>query len=159
MKPNPEPIDTNDTAPDARKRWMGVLARAGTDQLKAALADLDKQPEYEYLRPPEIGMTMVRGRAGGKGEQFNLGEMTMTRCSIKMNNGHVGHGYIAGRDKPHAELAAIFDALLQSSKHGQTLLAKVIDPIESELKNNRQNQAAKIAATKVNFFTMVRGEN
>ena len=104
-------IDSMCHGTKSRKFWMGTLARTNAKQLRQALANLDLAPEYDYLRSPEIGMTMVRGRAGGKGQQFNLGEMTVTRCSVKIQEGFVGHGYVAGRDKIHAELAAVFDAL------------------------------------------------
>jgi len=159
MKPNHE---TNDTLPhemSARKRWMGVLARAETARLEAAFSTLETVPQYDYLRPPEIGMTMVRARAGGKGERFNLGEMTMTRCSVKTADGLVGHGYVAGRDKLHAELAAVFDALLQSQELSPALIRDIIDPLEAHYTDKRLEQSAKTAATRVNFFTMVRGED
>ncbi len=145
------------TAP--RKRWMGVLARSSADELTKRLESISPAPEYEYLRVPEIGMTMVRGRAGGDGQPFNLGEMTTTRCSVKLDSGMVGHGFVAGRNKAHAELAAIFDALLQSPVLGASLLSDVIAPLNHKQQQRREEQAAKTAATKVNFFTMVRGED
>lgn len=159
MKPNHEMIDTLPHGTDARKRWMGVLARAETARLETAFSALETPPQYEYLRPPEIGMTMVRARAGGKGERFNLGEMTMTRCSVKTADGLVGHGYVAGRDKLHAELAAVFDALLQSPEQAPALTRDIIAPLDERYRNQRLEQSAKTAATKVNFFTMVRGED
>lgn len=159
MKPNTTANDTHIQGESARKRWMGVLARAETTYLQEALSSLDTPPEYRFLRPPEVGMTMVRGRAGGKGKQFNLGEMTMTRCSVRTHDGLIGHGYIAGRDKKHAEIAAVFDALLQSPEHTTVLTQDIIDPLERQQRERLLNKAEKTAATKVNFFTMVRGED
>ncbi len=137
---------------------MGVLARATATQLEAALAECGPLPEFEYLRRPEIGMVMVRGRADAKGDQFNLGEMTVSRCSVKNADGLVGHGYVAGRNKRHAELAAVFDALLQSFEHG-SVCREVIATLAGEQHVARKKRNAKTAATKVNFFTMVRGED
>ena len=68
---------------------------------------------YRVLRGPEAGLVMVRGRAGGGGAPFNLGEMTATRCTVRTEAGFVGHAYVAGRNERQAELAALADALLQ----------------------------------------------
>ncbi|HET8996655.1 MAG TPA: phosphonate C-P lyase system protein PhnG, partial [Acetobacteraceae bacterium] len=98
---------------DDRRHWMAVLARASAAELQSALAAVGALPEYIRLRGPEPGLVMVRGRIGGGGGAFNLGEMTVTRCAIRVAHGTVGHAYIAGRDERRAELAALCDALLQ----------------------------------------------
>lgn len=159
MQPVSHTIDTEPANTAARKRWMGILARAATEQLRQALVGLEPRPEYEHLRPPEVGMALVRGRAGGDGDRFNLGEMTLTRCSVKTADGRIGHGYVAGRDKRHAELAAVFDALLQCPERGGNVMQRVIEPLGREQSERRAEQAAKTAATRVNFFTMARGED
>jgi len=142
-----------------RKKWMGILSRTHPQCLQDALAGLGSLPEYVYLRTPETGMIMIRGKADGTGQQFNLGEMTMTRCSIKTGAHLVGHGYVIGRDKRHAELAAFYDALLQSDEYGPTILREILSPLQAEIEKKWRTQAQKTAATKVDFFTMVRGEN
>lgn len=147
---------TEPTAP--RARWMGILARATLAELEAAWAGLASQPDYEMLRRPEIGLIMVRGRAGGTGNPFNFGEMTVTRCAVRLADGTVGHCYAAGRDRRKAELAALLDALLQSGG-GAGLDERVIAPIASRQAEDRALVSRKAAATKVDFFTMVRGDN
>lgn len=159
MKPDSDMKAPMDRQTRARKEWMGVLARSGTDSLEAAYARLDPEPRFEHLRPPEVGMTMVRARAEARGERFNLGEMTMCRCSVRLEDGSVGHGFVAGRDRRHAELAALFDALLQDPDSGPALRRAVIDPLSASLAEGRRQRAAKTAATRVNFFTMVRGQD
>jgi alpha-D-ribose 1-methylphosphonate 5-triphosphate synthase subunit PhnG len=159
MKPDTTTIDSMCLGTAARKRWMSVLARAKAERLEQALATLETPPQFEHIRPPEVGMALVRGRAGGSGQRFNLGEMTMTRCSVALHGGVVGHGYVAGRDKGHAELAAVFDALLQCPEHHPGLMDRVIVPLEREMQAAWQKQNEKTAATRVNFFTMVRGED
>ena len=156
MKPNSDTTDSMDHAVEARKYWMGVLARTTTQRLESAFAGIGTPPQFEHLRPPEIGMAMVRARAEAKGRQFNLGEMTVSRCSVKLHDGLIGHGYVAGRDKRHAELAAVFDALLQTSEHGPSL-QETIEKLAQEQTEIKNAHTAKTAATKVNFFTMVRG--
>ena len=158
MKPDSDIPDPMHQGTEARKDWMGILARTETQRLEQAYAALDASPRFEFLRRPEIGMVMVRARTEAQGGRFNLGEMTVARCSVKLADGPVGHGYVAGRDKRHAELAALFDALLQSPAHGPNLY-DTIGALSAELHEQRGKRDAQTAATKVNFFTMVRGED
>lgn len=142
----------------ARKGWMSLLAKApegrAAELLDAALA----RPEYTWLRAPEIGGVMVRGRAGGTGTPFNVGEMTVTRCALRLSGGQVGHAYIQGRCKADAEVAALIDAMMQTGAAG-ALRSKVLQPLEAEREARREARAGKAAATKVEFFTMQRGED
>jgi len=147
---------TEGTGQAARQGWMGLLARAPAERL-AALLD-DDLPSHTVLRAPEIGAVMVRGRVGGEGDAFNLGEMTVTRCSLRLEDGTVGHAYVQGRDRDHARRAAIVDALMQTAAAGD-ITARVLDPLTTEEEARRHARAARAAATKVEFFTMVRGED
>jgi len=149
-----EDFMTPDTA--SRQRWMGVLARAGD-----RLADYEhqlKDTEYQLIRPAETGMTMVRGRMGGTGAAFNLGEMTMTRCVVRFADGRTGYSYLAGRNKHQAELAALADAHLQGGDQLRWLEA-LIKPLEKIQQAQRAAQQAEAASTRVEFVTMVRGES
>jgi alpha-D-ribose 1-methylphosphonate 5-triphosphate synthase subunit PhnG len=101
---------------------------------------------------------MARGRAGGTGQRFNLGEITVTRCAVQSADGHIGHGYVAGRDKRKAELVASFDALLQAPAQRAALLSQVIEPLAAAQAAARATTARKAAATRVEFFTLVRGD-
>lgn len=143
----------------ARAEWMGLLARASDTQLEAAWANFAEDlggNAYSVLRAPEKGLVMVRGRAGGDGAPFNLGEMAVTRCSVRLIDGTVGHAYVAGRSERHAELAAVFDGLMQTSDWSGRVAEQVLLPIRATLAAARAQTAAKTAATKVEFFTMVR---
>jgi len=142
---------------EQRRRWLAVLARAETDQLEACWAETG-HPPITLLRQPETGLAMARGRAGGTGQRFNLGEITVTRCAVQGADGHIGHGYVAGRDKRKAELVASFDALLQAPDRRAALLARVVEPLATAQAATRSATARKAAATRVEFFTMVRGE-
>ncbi len=143
----------------ARRRWMGVLAKARPVELEAAWAELDDKPDYTWLRQPEVGLVMVRGRAGGTGTRFNLGEMTVTRCALRVEGGAVGFGYVQGRDDVHAKLAAAFDALMQTPVRSDEIEREVIAPLEASQALRRRDRSRKANATKVEFFTMVRGED
>lgn len=142
-----------------RQRWIGLLARAEMAELEEAWATVPDRPAYEFLRRPETGLVMVRGRAGGTGAPFNLGEMTVTRASVRLAGGPVGHGYVAGRDVRRAELAALFDALMQQQGWRSSIEALLLRPVARRLENARRRTRARTAATAVDFFTMVRGED
>jgi alpha-D-ribose 1-methylphosphonate 5-triphosphate synthase subunit PhnG len=137
---------------------MAALALATTAELEAAWAQVAAPPAHRWLRAPEIGLAMVRARAGGTGMRFNLGEMTVTRCSVVLADGTVGHAYVGGRRRRHAELAALLDALLQSPAHRAGLEARVVEPLAAAQARRRRETAARSAPTRVEFFTMVRGE-
>jgi alpha-D-ribose 1-methylphosphonate 5-triphosphate synthase subunit PhnG len=149
------PVD-DPTAP--RHRWMSVLALASRDELERGWFDLPMRPAYRRLRGPEVGLVMVRARAGGTGTRFNLGEMTVTRCSVELPDGTAGHAYTGGRDRRHAELAAVFDALLQREAWA-TLMETLVEPLARAQAARRQAATARAAASRVEFFTMVRGED
>lgn len=136
---------------------MGLLARADAAAMSRLIADLGL-PDHTLLRGPEIGGVMVRGRAGAIGGPFNLGEMTVTRCSVKLSCGTIGHAYVQGRDKTHATQAALIDALMQTDA-AEHIAAKVLEPLCEAEQIARASRAAKAAATKVDFFTMLRGED
>lgn len=138
-----------------RRDWMGLLARAPSERLATLLPDL---PEAQDLRPPEVGTVMVRGRIGATGAAFNLGEMTVTRCSLRLGSGQVGHAHVEGRDKAHARRAAIIDALMQTDC-ASDVHARILAPLAQEEATRRATRAAKAAATRVEFFTLVRGED
>lgn len=141
-----------------RQHWMNILARTPLAAIETAWATLPEQPEYTFLRQPETGLVMVQARTNGSGSPFSMGEITLTRCAVNIN-GTVGHAYIAGRDKKHAELAAVFDGLLQQAAYNDQLSKSVIEPMEKALTQKQQTKAEHVASTKVDFFTMVRGED
>lgn len=127
--------------------------------LVAALLDAaEKRPAFTWLRAPEIGSAMIRGRAGATGALFNLGEMTVTRCALSLDTGEVGYAYIRGRRKTDAEAAALMDAMMQTTR-ADRLRAAVLDPLAAEMTSSKSARSAKAAATKVDFFTVTRGED
>lgn len=146
-----------DPAMTARQRWIGVLARAVGDELSRHESAL-RDAEYQLIRAPEIGMTLVRGRMGGTGAPFNVGEMSVTRCVVRLADGRTGYSYLAGRDKARAELAALADAHLQGPQQ-QHWLAQLIEPLARAQLKRRADKDAETAASKVEFFTLVRGED
>ena len=138
---------------------MAILAKSSAEELKKAWEKLDQPPVFSYLRKPEIGLVMVQGRAGGTGQRFNLGEMTMTRCAVQVEGGHVGCAYLAGRSPGRAEVAAVLDALLQDPRQHDFIMKEIILPLEGILKEKRERKAARADSTRVEFFTMVRGDS
>jgi len=146
-----EPIGIAD-----RNEWMGVLAKAPEALLERLWDAAGITASFDWLRRPETGAVMVRGRAGGTGAPFNLGEMTVTRCALRLATGEVGHAYVAGRSHAKAELAALCDALLQDTEDAAAVRERVLTPLAEAAVEMRAASAAKAAATKVEFFTMAR---
>lgn len=136
---------------------MSLLASAKPERLDA-LFPRESFPAFVYLRKPETGLVMVRGRLGGTGNPFNMGETTLTRCSIRLESGTIGHSFVMGRSHPHAVAAAVCDALLQDEA-GAALSAAVVAPLARERGERERRLALQNAATKVDFFTMVRGDD
>jgi alpha-D-ribose 1-methylphosphonate 5-triphosphate synthase subunit PhnG len=141
-----------------RQRWMSLLAQAKSEDLDGAWKRLPTSPSYRVLRGPETGLVMVRGRAGGTGARFNLGEMTVTRCTVELADGYIGHAYVEGRSGRRAEQAAALDALLQEPTRRAILEELVVAPLLAKREGHRSAVRARAAGTRVEFFTMVRGE-
>src|SRR5262245_12031208 len=114
---------------EARRRWMSVLAQASADELEGRWREVPAPPRHRMLRRPETGLVMVRGRAGGTGARFNVGEATVTRCAVELEGGAIGVAYVRGRDQRHAELAAVLDALLQDPSRRDDVERTVVAPL------------------------------
>jgi alpha-D-ribose 1-methylphosphonate 5-triphosphate synthase subunit PhnG len=146
----------NDDLTALRRRAMAVLADTPTGEIEAQLSGVTVPP-HDVLRLPENGLVMLRGRIGGDGAPFNLGEATMTRAAVRLASGETGFAYVLGRDPRKAKLIAVCDALIQS-KDSKQVVDAVVAPLEAAMQRRRQQVDAETAATRVNFFTLVRGE-
>jgi alpha-D-ribose 1-methylphosphonate 5-triphosphate synthase subunit PhnG len=148
------------TTPDgiARKRLMAVLARLPRQRLESLLATIAPDATVYPVRGPETGLVMVRGRIGGGGSPFNLGEATVSRATIRLSTGEIGHGQLLGTDRRHARLAAILDALRQQGDH-RDVIDTFTEDGERDLAETDRRLAEETAATRVDFFTMVRGDD
>ena len=140
-----------------RKAVMAVLAHSEPSEISGRL-DAIALPDHENLREPENGLVMVRGRIGGDGAAFNLGEATVSRAAVRLATGEVGFGYTLGRDREKARMIALCDAMVQSDQFASLIETKVIAPLRAAISAKRNRKAAEAAATRVDFYTLVRGE-
>jgi alpha-D-ribose 1-methylphosphonate 5-triphosphate synthase subunit PhnG len=140
-----------------RKAAMAVLAHSEAADIAGRLGAI-ALPAHENLREPENGLVMVRGRIGGDGAPFNLGEATVSRAAVRLATGEIGFGYAFGRDRQKARMIALCDALIQTSEHADAVEAEVLAPLRAAIVSGRNRKAAETAATRVDFYTMVRGE-
>ncbi|MBO6717939.1 MAG: phosphonate C-P lyase system protein PhnG [Rhizobiaceae bacterium] len=138
---------------------MAVLARASAEQLSALWAKAGLDAEHEMVRGPETGLVTVRGRIGGGGSPFNVGEATVTRATVRLATGAVGHAYALGRDKEKSRISAVIDALWQDETLRPKLTERILTPLARDLENADAAKCSETAATRVDFFTMVRGED
>ena len=142
-----------------RQAMMAVLAAADKSRLLTLWQAWPNRPTHKRVRGPETGLVMVRGRAGGGGAPFNLGEATVTRATVRIESGEIGHAYALGRDDEKVLIAALFDAIWQRAEDRQAVEDKVIAPLRAEQAAADQKKLDETAATKVDFFTLVRGDN
>lgn len=140
-----------------RQRWLSTLAKSPEQALLHHWSGLKLDIPYEWVRPPEVGSVMVQGRTGSSGNAFNLGEVTVTRCSLKLSDGTVGHGYHQGRNKAAAQVVALCDALLQQGN--ERIEHEVVQVLHQAQHDHMDLIRRKAAATKVDFFTLVRGDD
>lgn len=146
--------------PLSRPQWMALLSRSPLGLLESALA-AHANGTPQWLRAPETGLMMVQGRAGGTGERFNLGEVTVTRCALRLpqaplDSAAVGVAYVLGRSHRQARLAAMADALLQDPAQHATLEINLLQPVRAHLARQQAQRAARAHSTKVEFFTVAR---
>ena len=144
-----------------RQAAMAVLAHSDAAEIATRLDAMTLPAQenfYENLRQPESGLVMVRGRIGGDGAPFNLGEATVSRAAVRLSTGEVGFGYTLGRDHDKARMIALCDALIQTIDHADTVEEGVLAPLRARMISERNRRAAQTAATRVDFFTLVRGE-
>jgi len=146
-------------AEGGRKRTVDLLARAETQELLAAWNALAERPVVQPVRGPATGLVMVRGRIGGGGTPFNLGEVTVTRATVRLASGSVGHAQALGTDREKARFSAIFDALWQEAATRGFVEERLLSPIARRIADEINRKAEETAATRVDFFTMVRGED
>lgn len=161
--PNPAPRPPETPEPEtpdlaARRAVMALCGEAHPEELRRALTQLGAPEPVEDLRPPETGLVMTRGRIGGDGRPFNLGEATVTRAAVRLPDGETGFAYHLGRDRAKARLAATLDALWQVPARREAVEA-ALTPVALRRDEERAAEARRIAATRVNFFTMARGED
>jgi alpha-D-ribose 1-methylphosphonate 5-triphosphate synthase subunit PhnG len=142
------------TESTSRQSWLGILARASGAEILELLQHAPALPDFSHLRAPEYGMAMLRGRMGGGGAVFNLGEMTVARCAIRDAAGRIGHGYAAGRDTGLVELIARLDAALQDPELFPEYEREVLRPLAQGQASRRAETESRAAATEVKFFTL-----
>lgn len=142
-----------------RQRWLSVLAHSNAAMLETHFQALNLQPAFTLVRPAEIGLTRLQARMGATGNRFVMGDATVTRAVVQLEDGTLGYSYLLGRDKAHAERCALLDALLQQPETRPLLEEKIITPLAAWREEQRQLRAREIASSKVDFFTLVRGDN
>jgi alpha-D-ribose 1-methylphosphonate 5-triphosphate synthase subunit PhnG len=150
-------MNTNTHTQSDRQQWLSTLAKAPAAQLIDHWQALDINPEFSWIRAPETGTVMVQGRSGANGNPFNLGETTVTRCNLILEDKTVGYGYIQGRSKTAVKIVALCDALLQ--QNNKQIMDELVKPLSAAQQNQKDTTKRKAAATKVDFFTLVRGDD
>ena len=120
-------VSTDETEIRNRRREaMSVLTCASTVEIESGIASVEGIPAHEDIRLPENGLVMLRGRIGGDGAPFNLGEAAVSRAAVRLSTGEVGFGYTLGRDREKARMIALCDAMVQSGEFAHAVEASVL---------------------------------
>ena len=151
------PTPGSDPAVAARRAVMALAAKATAHELKA-VRELAPAGVVD-LRPPETGLVMLRGRIGGSGAPFNLGEATVARAAVRLPSGATGFGHVLGRDRAKARDAALLDALWVEGESRDRLEREILTPLAARIARDETRRTAEVAATRVDFFTLVRGDD
>jgi alpha-D-ribose 1-methylphosphonate 5-triphosphate synthase subunit PhnG len=146
------------TAIAKRQAWLRILARTSAEDLQGIVTSCGGLPAHSVLKKPETGTVMIEARAGGTGQRFNAGEATLTRCVVQLASGNLGVSYALGSDRKRARLAAVVDAMLQLPQYESTIQL-ALNQLASQQQAVRDLASRKAAATKVDFFTLVRGHD
>ncbi|GHK97336.1 phosphonate C-P lyase system protein PhnG [Escherichia coli] len=145
-----------DTA--TRQHWMSILAHSQPAELAARLKALNITADYEVIRAAETGGA-DSGADGWHRRTLFAGDATLTRATVRLTDGTLGYSWVLGRDKQHAERCALIDALMQQTRHFQNLSETLIAPLDADRMARIAARQAEVNASRVDFFTMVRGDN
>ena len=138
---------------------MRACGHASVVEMQRALAVIGHNGDALDVRAPESGLVMLRGRVGGTGDAFNVGEVTVTRAVVRLSDGTLGYSYLRGREKVRGRLAAIMDGCSQSDAWSALLDEVFTRPVLARVAEEQKKRSEEASATRVDFFTLVRGED
>ncbi|NBS11877.1 MAG: phosphonate C-P lyase system protein PhnG [Gammaproteobacteria bacterium] len=152
-------FQSSEALKEARLHWLSVCVRTPKDNLCQFLNGLER-PAIRILKAPEVGLVMTQGRTHGTGAPFLLGEASMTRCVVSDTDdqGLFGYGQILGRDKELARAIAELDLLAQDMELGPQIDVWIA-AWHDELQSMEHAESERVQATRVDFLTLVRGED
>ena len=159
MQTESMPADDRNLSSADRQTLMRCCTLATEAELSTTVAAFPHTRAATEVRHPETGLVMLRGRIGGDGAPFNVGEATVTRAVVRLQSGETGYAYMLGRSAERARLAAVIDAIGQSAEHRARLRELFVGPVMSRHRKEKDREQEKTAATRVDFFTLVRGED
>lgn len=144
---------------EQRQNLLSTLAKSSLKDIQSYWPHSPNDYQFNTIRPPQTGMVMAVARTETTGEPFNLGEVSVTRCALRLESGETGFGYSMGSDTEQVLHIALIDALAQVDDNFDTLSAEVINPLKQKIADRQKRQKALTDTTKVDFLTITRGED
>lgn len=141
-----------------RSEWMTVLALSHPSDIEERLEGVGPLPQFSFVRRPHHASVALRARSSRTGVLFEPGEMTMTRCIIKIDPDVFGYAYVGGRNLRHAALAALLDAVLQRGGDQQMLVQTLISELKSLIDRRQEQVRRQAQASAVDFSVQMQGE-
>ena len=140
-------------------RKDALLALASVERLEAGLS---------AITPPDLrGSPRAGNRAGHdpgpRGQHRRRLQCGRRACGravwVSLKDGCLGYAWVLGEDARRAELAALYDALWQRDGYAEALDRELLPALEAERARRVREDAAAVEPTRVDFFTLVRGED
>ncbi|MCP3418658.1 phosphonate C-P lyase system protein PhnG [Bradyrhizobium brasilense] len=142
-----------------REGWMTLFAKVPLAELERHWAAIAR-PKFQWIRRPEYGAAMLRGAVGRTGAVFNVGEASVTRCTVQIETGEIGIAYVLGRNKRHAALAALFDGLMQRDQlTGAGAIIPILASLDECVRKAEREIRTETQQSKVDFFMLGREAN
>ena len=95
-----------------------------------------------------------------RGQQLSATALRVLAREVILRFSRVESSVVRASIRPAtSELDALCDALIQSPEHRADVERHVVRPLQAKLAAAQAEQVAETAATRVDFYTLVRGEN
>lgn len=136
-----------------KRRLSYILAHTDIEKLKEQVEKLKLSHKISKVKEPEMGLAMVKVKDGVYNENFYIGEILITECSVHFD-GTLGMGIIQGDEPEKAYFMSVIDAAFNCKSFNKEDLIKVIEKWEQEIKDKYIEEKAMVEGSKVKFETM-----
>ena len=141
---------------ETRQAWLRLFALSSDQELENIVRISGLESRCSVIAEPEVGIVTVRSRISGNGAKFNIGDACVTKCEVLLDQQTKGYATVLGGRARRAKLVAILDAAM-AAQIGEPLFTMVQQLAEAQVLRVAHRRF-KAAETKVDFFTMVRGD-
>lgn len=136
-----------------KRKLSYILAHTDIEKLKKEVEKLKTNHKISKVKEPEIGLAMVKVKDGVYNENFYIGEILITECSVHFD-GTLGIGIIQDDNPEKAYFMSVIDAAFNCKNFNKEELTKTIEKWKQEIKDKYIEEKAMVEGSKVKFETM-----